>query len=303
MKKLGIIGAAGGLGSTMAFYLGLKDIFEEIALFDIKDNVLQTHVIDLTECFSAECATRVTWGGWEVLTGCDLVIMAASLAGHRVKSRNEYLEANLKIVLEAAGNIKKYCPGTTLVSVTAPVDVYAYVFSRELGDKHRVMGFCRNDSQRFRWAVSQVTGLDGRRIGGLVLGEHGETQVPVFSTVTVDGREAGLSEVQKSEITRILRDWYPRWQSLDSGRTTTWTSATSMLAMLASLAGGCQDGPTMGSVVLEGEYGLSAVSLGVPIIADEKGWKEVVEIELTGQEQEALGRSAEHVKGLIAQCL
>lgn len=354
--KLGIVGGAGGLGSTMAFYLGLQGFFEEIALVDVKANVLGTHLVDLTECFSEETRTKVSGGGWEALAGCELVIMAASANGARVQSRNEYLAANIKLVRETAARVKEFCSNAVIITATAPVDVFNMVFQAETGwDRHRFLGFNRNDSQRFRWAVSEVLQIDGRRVGGLVLGEHGDTQVPIFSTVTVDGRPAELSGSRKLAVEKILREWYGRWQALDSGRTTTWTSATSISHMIKSLLAGSPapgrlpqaareletidrlppidprrrkappkfpggsdwspenrsgplpvdstDNKTVASVLVDGEYGLSDVSLGLPVQVDPGGWRRVLEIPLTSSEREALNASAERIRELYRFCL
>ena len=359
MKKLGIVGGAGGLGSTMAFYLGLQDLFEEIALTDVKANVLGTHLIDLTECFSEETATRVVGGGWEVLSGCDLVIMAASITGAKVQSRNEYLAANIKLVRETAARLKEFCPKATVITATAPVDVFNMVFQAETNwDRQRFLGFNRNDSQRFRWAVSEVLKIDGRRVGGLVLGEHGETQVPIFSTVTIDGRPAELAASRRLAVEKILKEWYGHWQSLDSGRTTTWTSATSISHMIKIMLAGAEgpkapclpryprdeadsgrgidrlppidprrrsappgfyggsdwlpeegrpdrpaaDCPTVASVIVDGEYGLHDVSLGLPVQVGPEGWQRVLEISLTDREREALAASAQRIRELYALC-
>lgn len=355
--RLGILGGAGGLGSTMAFYLGLQGFFEEIALIDVKANVLGTHLVDLTECFSEETRTKVSGGGWEALAGCEMVIMAASANGARVRSRNEYLSANIKLVRETAARLKEFCPKAVIITATAPVDVFNMVLQAETGwDRHRFLGFNRNDSQRFRWAVSEVLQIDGRRVGGLVLGEHGDTQVPIFSTVTVDGRPAELSGSRKLAVEKILREWYGRWQALDSGRTTTWTSATSISHMIRSMLAGSPDTPgrhpqdtrelevidrlppidprrrnappkfpggsdwspenrsgplpvgstdsrTVASVLVEGEYSLSDVSLGLPVQVEPEGWRRVLEIPLTSREREALSASAERIRELYRLCL
>jgi|GEM_PF-746970 len=360
--KLGIVGGAGGLGSTMAFYLGLQGFFEEISLADVKANVLGTHLVDLTECFSEETRTRISGGGWEALAGCGLVIMAASATRAKVESRNEYLAANIKLVRETAARLKEFCPEATVITATAPVDVFNMVLQAETGwDRHRFLGFNRNDSQRFRWAVSEVMQIDGRRVGGLVLGEHGETQVPIFSTVTIDGRPAELSGSRKLAVEKILGEWYSRWQALDSGRTTTWTSATSISHMIKSMLAGSAEAPgraprpkletegtdgsttidrlppidprrrnappkfpggsdwlpelraenlsahtvadtTVASVLVNGEYGLSEVSLGLPVQVAPEGWRRVMDIPLTDRERQDLAASAERIRELYRLC-
>jgi malate/lactate dehydrogenase len=303
-EKIGIIGGAGGLGSTMAFYLGLKDLAQSIALFDVKENVLATHVIDMRECFSEECQTVITGGGWDALAGSQVVIMAASLSGRQVNSRNDYLAANLNLVLEVSNGIAKCAPDATLISCTAPVDAYVMIFQRELGwDRHRILGFCRNDSLRFRYALSEVLGFPAQRLGGLVLGEHGESQLPLFSSVTLDGEPLELSQAQEAATERILRDWYSHWQSHNSGRTTTWTSATSMAHILEALRGNPDPKGLVGSVLLEGEYGLSGVSLGVPLEAGEYGWSKVIELNLSPREKERLTLSSEKVRSLYRESI
>ncbi|MDR0549991.1 MAG: hypothetical protein LBI10_11370 [Deltaproteobacteria bacterium] len=301
-KKIAILGGAGGVGSTMAFYLGLKNVAAQIALIDVKTNILETHLIDLRECFSEECATEILAGDYGLLTGADLVIMAASQPNaDPVASRNDYLSHNLPLVIAAAEAVRDHCPEALVIVTTAPTDVFTLVFQDVLGrDRHKILGFCRNDSQRFRYALSQVLKVDPKRVKGLVLGEHGRTQVPAFSTVTIDQEKVLLSADQKTRVLESLTNWYLHWQAQKSGRTTTWTSATSIHKTLLALAGKI-DEPPLGSVVLEGEFGLSDVALGLALTPGTKGWKSVVELDLTVLELRALRASAESVKSLYAQ--
>ncbi|MDR1609115.1 MAG: hypothetical protein LBT38_12030 [Deltaproteobacteria bacterium] len=302
-KKISIIGGAGGVGSTLAFYLGLKDLAAQINLIDVRVNVLATHIIDLRECFSQECSTNVTTGDWGSLADSQVVLMTASRAAGPVTSRDEYLEKNLAIVAEAAKAIKENAPEAMVIVATAPTDVFTLVFQDIwAGDRHRLLGFCRNDSQRFRWALGQVLKVDPRRLDGLVIGEHGQKQVPIYSTVTLDENRYPLTINQKNQTQKILDDWYGHWQAQNSGRTTTWTSATSLYRTLRSLAGQSSE-TLMGSVVLEGEYGLSGVALGLPLKPGPLGWSEVVELSLTMDEKRLLALSAENVKRIHKSAL
>jgi malate/lactate dehydrogenase len=306
-NKLTIIGGAGGVGSTMAFYLGLKDISAQIALIDVRENILQTHLIDLRECFSQECQTEIQAGGLNLLAGSEVVIMTAALSGESVASRDDYLEKNLKLVVDAAWAIKNHCPQAIVIVTTAPTDVFTLVFHDVLqGDRHQILGFCRNDSQRFRWALGQVLNVNPQRLEGLVIGEHGQGQEPIFSTVTIDQRPASLTTSQKKQTRALLNDWYRHWQDQKSGRTTTWTSATSMYRTLLALVGQSTE-PFMGSVILAGEYGLTDVALGLPLIAASQtwpkngqgpAWESVARLELTLEEEKGLRLSAQNVQRL-----
>ena len=316
MTKLGIVGAAGSMGSTMAFVIGLEGLFDEMALTDAKKNVLESHAIDLADCLGAASPVKVAGGDWDVLAGCDAVIMTASVTNRQVSSRSEYLASNLQLVKAVAGRVAKLCPEAVLINATSPVDVLVMFLQNELGwDRHRILGFSGNDSLRFRGAVGRVLDLDPRRVEGLVIGENGETQVPVFSSLKLDGEPLSLTRSQETAVEKILADWYPRWQALDSGRSTAWTSSLSMLKTLEALmseggrAAKASDGDLFGakarrglslgppaaltgSVQVAGEYGLSDVALGLPLTAGGNGWGSIVEIDLSKAEKERLRQSA-----------
>ncbi|MDR2142658.1 MAG: hypothetical protein LBR11_12915 [Deltaproteobacteria bacterium] len=300
-QKITILGGAGGVGSTMAFYLGLKEIASEIALSDIRPNVLETHLIDLRECLSQESSTTITAGSQEILAGSNLVILAAARQESPVSSRNDYLDNNLALVIQSAQAVKDHCPEATVIVTTAPTDVFTLVFHDILGgDRRRLLGFCNNDSIRFRYALGQVLGVDPKRLTGLVLGEHGQAQLPVFSSVTLDQEPLLLTSAQKARVLSHLSRWYAHWQAQNSGRTTTWTSATSMARMILSLYGQSEE-TLMGSVVLDGEYGLAGVALGLALIPDPAGqgaWAGTREINLSFEDRNALGRSAQSVREL-----
>jgi malate/lactate dehydrogenase len=300
-KKIAIVGGAGGVGSTLAFYLGLKDIAAQIALIDVRANVLETLLIDLRECFSEECATEIVAGGPELLAGADLAIMAAAQAGGPVNSRGDYLERNLEIVVKTAKAVKAHCPQALCVVATAPTDVFTMVFHDILaGDRHRLLGFCRNDSLRFRLALAKALKIDPKRVSGTVLGEHGHSQVPVFSNVTVDGERVLLNTERKAQVQADLTGWYAHWQAQNSGRTTSFTSAISLYKTLLALRGETKEIP-IGSVILDGEYGLKDVALGVPLAPGPAGWGEAKELPLSLEEIRALRRSGKTVRALYEE--
>jgi malate/lactate dehydrogenase len=319
MSKLAIVGGSGGLGSTMGFFLGLKGYFDHISLVGSRLNTLETHLIDLRECFGEETTTTISGGGIEELDQADLIIMTAAITREKVSSRDEYLKANLDVVRHVARAIKERAPKATIITCTAPVDAYVMVFLRELGwDRHRLLGFSRNDSQRFRHMVSKVTGLKQSLMGGMAIGEHGKTLVPLFSSLTYEGRPLTIKDKQKSQVNALLNNWYRHWQAQNSQRTTTWTSATGVWRTIQALnlcprdpkdqqkqpmeAFARPDDNAMGSVSLQGEYGLSDVALGLPITPGPQGWGSVIELDLWPEELDGLRKSSEKVKKLYQSC-
>ena len=303
MKKLSIIGAAGGVGSTSAFYLGLCDLFEEIALVDVKRDLLLSHALDIEQAVGGFNGTKFTAGSWEEMAGSDLVLLVASAPQPKAASRNEFLGINLGIVRSAIDAIKKYCPKALVFTATCPTDVFNYLIWRELGgDRSKYIGFNRNDSVRLAWAAARVLGVPMHRVRGIVLGEHGETQVPIFSSITVDGKPANLSAAQIKEVGTTVANFFTMQVGLDASRSSTWLSPVSISCVLRAICTGKQEGPIPASTVMDGEYGISGVSLGMPLMLGPNGWTEIAKLPLTDEELAALKASGEHIKGLIAQC-
>ena len=132
--------------------------------------------------------------------------MAASVPERNAHSRVEYFEDNLKIVRNVAGQIARYCPNAIVINATNPVDVFNYILCGLTGMPARqFIGFSRNDSIRFRWAIGKILATPATDIQAMVIGEHGEAQVPLFSMVTVKGKAVELNPAQKAEVNKLIK--------------------------------------------------------------------------------------------------
>jgi malate dehydrogenase len=150
-----------------------------------------------------------------------------------------------------------------------------------------VVGYSLNDTLRLRTSIAASLGVSVARVEAWVLGEHGDGAVPIFSRVRVDGEPVTLSSTQRDAALDFVGGWYRRHVALDSGRSSTWTSGAGVARMVAALAAG--DGePWVGSVFLEGEYGLNGVALGVPLTLGPRGVERVLEWDLAPAELAAL---------------
>ena len=123
--KIGIIGAAGIIGSATAFCIGAKRLVDTIALIDLPGDALNFHTLDLTTGVSG-AGINVISGGLELLEDASLVIMTASVPLGKVSSRREMLSANLTLCAEVARAIRRYCPDTILLQVTNPIEPLGY---------------------------------------------------------------------------------------------------------------------------------------------------------------------------------
>ena len=298
--KLGIIGGAGLLGATTAFYAGSKNILEEIKLVDLHDNLALSHAMDMGQALLDISKTKISKADYPDIWDCDILLITASLPECNVASRNEYLAGNVGVITPICESIKKYCTKEAIViNATNPVDVFNYVAYRLLGwERSKLIGFTLNDTLRLRWATSLVTGKEVQQIEALCVGEHGDGQVRLYEQMTYDGQPMCLTEGERRQIEEKTANWFTQYQTLKSGRTTGWTSAVSLTAMIEAIA--CDTGKILpGSAVLDGELGYRDVSMGMLLCLGREGILSIEDPSLTKEQKEKLDATAQKIQSLI----
>jgi len=298
--KLAVIGGAGLLGSTTAFYAGTKGIFDEIKLVDIKENVLKSHVMDMDQGLSSICKTKVFEADYSGINDCNIILITASMPETKVSSRDDYLKLNLKIVENICSQIKNVInPNTIIINASNPVDpLNLYMFKMLKIKREKIIGFNLNDTVRFKYFISEVTKKDILSVDAYCLGEHGETKVPIFSQIKCNNEEMKLSNAQKEIINLKMINWFKEYQSLDSKRTAGWTSAIGLTKILNAITNNTKEVIPC-SAVLKGEYGISDVSLGIPAKISNEGIDEIIEIEISENEKKLLQKSSSKIKEMV----
>lgn len=297
--KLAVIGGAGLLGSTTAFYAGSLDCLSEIKLVDLNENMLMSHVMDMDQALSPISDTRISRATYEDINDCDIILFTASLPERNVSSRNEYLEGNLGIVESVCKEISRLEPNKIIINATNPIDVFNYVIYKLLKyDRSKIIGFSINDSIRLKWATAKVLGKESRRFEAICLGEHGDSQVPLFDRIKYDGERVSLSKEEEKLVLNEISSWFSRYQALKSGRTSGWTSAVGLATLIEAIA---RDSKVTipCSAILDGEYGLNNVSAGVPVKLGKNGIEEIVQLKLTDEQTLLFEKSSDKIKSLI----
>jgi malate dehydrogenase len=186
-----------------------------------------------------------------------------------------------------------------MLVVTNPVDPLVTRLQQRTGiDRRRILGYTLNDSLRLRTGLARALGVAPGRVEAWVLGEHGDTSVPLFGRVSLDGEPVTPTPAQAAAAEEYLRTWYVRHVALDSGRSSTWTSGLGVARMVAALDGAGELWPA--SVVLDGEYGIEGVAVTVPVTIGRGGAARIHTWELGADELAALRASAEFVRAAIA---
>jgi malate dehydrogenase len=289
--KVAVVGAAGSVGAPVAFYIAVSGLVTELLLIDLRPNVVQQHAMDMSTAASAQ-GVKVSAGTFDDLVGFDVVINAAGAPQGLIADRMEMLPRNIPLVRDAARKIKETSPEAVVITATNPVDPLNYTTWRAGGfERRQVLGYTINDSLRFRELVARAKGVRVAQVEATVIGEHGSSQVLLFSSVRIDGLAVDFSREEmdgiQAEVPNILR----RYEELQSGRTAGWTCAVGMAALLRAIRD--DTGEVLPcSAVLDGEYGFRGMSMSVPVSVGRSGIRRIEQWQLTEEEQAALGRSA-----------
>jgi malate/lactate dehydrogenase len=298
--KVALFGGAGGVGASVAFNIALGGGGHEVVIVDNRPEMVTSHVMDLQQVLEQGAPGSVREGDEADLRDSDVVVLCASFAEGLVDSRLLFLERNAEIVRAAAKALGTGWGGVVLM-VTNPVDPLVTLFQRVTGfDRRRVVGYTLNDSLRLRTGIALALGLEPGRVDAWVIGEHGDSSVPLFTRVSVDGEPVELSDAQRAAATGFTQGWFAKHKALDSGRSSTWTSGLGSARMVNAITGGAGE-RFPASIVLQGEYGIEGVSVSVPVTLGRAGVEEIHEWDISRHELAALHAAAEQVREAAAR--
>jgi malate/lactate dehydrogenase len=289
--KITVVGAGGSVGSAAAFNVAAQRLADEMVLIDYKDNLAKQHALDLSTAVSAR-GVKVIAGCYADLEGSDIVINAAGVPQGMIKDRMELLPKNTDLMRSIAQEIKQYCPKAIIITATNPADAMNYAIFRAGGfDRNQVLGYSINDSYRFREFIAKAYDVEVNRVDGYCIGEHGSSQVLVFSSAAIDGKPVAVSEEIKTDIYSEVPLILKRFEELQAGRTAGWTCAIGFEEMIRAIIEDSGKVIPCSSVV-DGEYGYKGLSMSVPSVLGRGGIREIKELGLAPDEQEKLTASA-----------
>jgi malate dehydrogenase len=298
--KISIFGAAGYVGSNITAMLALHRLGDETFLVDpLKSNIVTHLAMDVGTAVENEVTVRA--GEYDSIGGSGIVIIAAGAVHGMMLSRMDVLPHNLPIIRDIAGEIKKSCPDAVVITATNPVDPLNYAMYRLTGfDRRRFLGYSANDTVRFRMMVAQALGCRAGDVEGVVLGEHGESQVLLFSSVRIKGKPVEIDPATQQKIRSMIPDILRHYEELKTGRTPGVSSAVGIKNMVEAIINDTR-GIFTCSTVLDGEYGQRNISMGVPVVLGSGGIIEIKELALAPDEQSYLANTTNVLKEAMRQ--
>jgi malate dehydrogenase len=299
--KVTVVGA-GMVGGTLAQRLAERD-YAHVVLVDIVEGMPQGKGLDITQAGPVYGYDSVVTGtnGYDETAGSDLVVVTSGIPRKPGMSRDDLLKTNAGIVREVTENIKARSPQTILVVVSNPLDAMVTLAHQVSGfPKERVIGMAGVlDSARYRTFIARELGVSVRDVHGFVLGGHGDSMVPLPRYTTVAGIPL-TALMPKDRIDAIVdraRNGGAEIVALLKSGSAYYAPSAAVVDMVDSIL---LDKKRVlpCAALLEGEYGIDGIFLGVPCVLGARGIEKVLEIELKDEERAALMRSADSVREL-----
>jgi len=275
MVKAAVIGV-GNVGSCIAFKLAVEGLVDELILVDIVKHLAEGQAMDIRQASAMVSDTEVRVGDYEDIADADFVVVTAGKPRTpSMKSRLELARVNAKIIAGIAQRLRDSGFEGFVVTVTNPVDLMNLITWRVMGlDRFRVLGSSSLlDTSRFRIIIAKKFNVKPKDVDGYVIGEHGRSQVPLFSRLKIMGKPVDLSQTEKTRVVEELRG--KALDVISRKGATVYAPANCTVALIRSLVKG--EGLGLASLVLDGEYGVQGVSIGVPFEAGRGAVREIVE--------------------------
>ncbi len=307
MTKISLIGA-GQIGGTLAHLIGLKELANEVVLFDVASGIAKGKALDIAQSSSVD-GFDVKFSGtdnYEDIKDSDVIIITAGVPRKPGMSRDDLLGINLKIIKQVAEGIKKYSPNAFVICITNPLDVMVMAFQKYSGlPTNKVVGMAGIlDSSRFKLFLSLELNVPVKEINAMVMGGHGDTMVPLPRFTKITGKplnelvkQGKISEERLESINQRTRDGGAEIVKYLEKGSAFYAPAASGVEMAKAYMNN-ENKVLPCAAYLNGEYGVNGIYAGVPVVINNKGIDKIEVIELDQKEKEQFDHSIEAVKKL-----
>lgn len=298
--KVTVVGA-GAVGASCAEYIAIKDFASEVVILDIKEGYAEGKAMDLMQTASLNSFDTKIVGSTNDYTktaGSDVAVITSGIPRKPGMTREELIGINAGIVKDVATKLVEQSPNVILIVVSNPMDTMAYLAHKATGlPRNRVIGMGGAlDSARFKYRLAEALEAPISDVDGMVIGGHSDVgMVPL--TRLAARNSVNVSEFLSEErLAQVKEDTKVGGATLTKllGTSAWYAPGAAVSALVQAIA--CDQKKVFPcSALLEGEYGLSDISIGVPVVLGANGIEKILEIELSEEEKTALKTSAEGV--------
>ena len=299
--KITVVGA-GAVGASCAEYIALKNFASQVVILDIKDGFAEGKAMDLMQTASLNnFDTKIigTTNDYSKTSDSDICVITSGIPRKPGMTREELIGINAKIVSEVSSSLIRFSPETILIVVSNPMDSMTYLVHKKTGlSKNRIIGMGGAlDSARFKYRIAEALNCPISDVDGIVIGGHSDKgMVPLISKATRNSIR--ISNFLSDEILENIKQ-----ETKIGGATLTkllgtsaWYAPGAAVSSIVQSIACDQHKMFPCSALLNDEYGLSELCIGVPVILGKNGIEKIIELELDDSEYEHLKQSAESVK-------
>ena len=305
--KIAIIGA-GKVGSTFAFSLMMSGLAREIALIDKNESLAIGECMDLNHGLSFVHPTKIYASGYEGCKDADIVVITAGANQKPDQTRTDLVDKNVEIFKEIIPAVAKYAKEAILLVVTNPVDILTYVTLKLSGfPANKVIGSGTVlDTARLKYMISEYAKVDSANIHAYIIGEHGDTELPVWSNATIGGMDVQkyCSEyAQLGNVKEELNELFEKvrnsaYEIIKLKGATNYSIALALVKITRSILRN-ENSILPVSTLITGYYGINDVCISIPSIVNNNGVEQYVRLDLSEEEQKLFIHSANTLKKFI----
>jgi len=303
--KVTVVGA-GAVGASCAEYIAIKNFADEVVLIDIKEGFAEGKAMDLMQTASLngfDSTIVGTTNDYSKTAGSDVAVITSGIPRKPGMTREELIGINAGIVKDVATKLIAESPNVIIIVVSNPMDTMAYLAHKATGlPKNRIIGMGGAlDSARFKYRLAEAIGCPQSDVSAMVIGGHSDTgMVPLIEKAVVNSVPVSefISDEKMAEVVEATKVGGATLTKLLG--TSAWYAPGAAVSELVKAIALDSKKVFPCSALLEGEYGLNDISLGVPCVIGKNGIDKVLEIELSDTEKEKLVASAEGVSKVNA---
>lgn len=293
-----VIIGIGAVGSTTAYTLLLRHRMDELVLIDANKEKAIGDALDMNHGLPFLNITKVWAGDYEDCAEADIIIITAGAAQRPGETRIDLLKRNVAIYESITDHVLKYNKTGIILIASNPVDVMSYFTWKKSGwPVNRIIGSGTIlDSARFRYLIGEKLQIDSRSVHAHIIGEHGDSELPLWSLANIAGTEISLSDEDKEEVfsnTKNAAD-----QIIKAKGATFYAIALALDRVCTAILRN-EAAVLNVSTLLTDYHGVSDVYLGVPCIVDRNGVREILPLKISEEEKQLLHKSADKLKEVI----
>lgn len=304
--KVAVIGA-GFVGSTTAYTIMLKGLFQEIVLIDINKDKAEGDALDMAHGVSFQKPVNIYSGDWQDCKGADIVIITAGVNQKVGETRIDLLKRNADIFKSIVDNVMKYASDDViLLTVTNPVDILTYITYKLSGlPKSQVIGSGTVlDTSRLKYLMSRHTGVDARSCHTYIIGEHGDSEVAAWSITNIAGMNMqrffeNFGKCTDSDLQKMYEEVKNSAYDIIKKKGATYYAIAAAVARIVECISGAENSILTVSAILNGEYGIEDIALSVPTQLSVNGVERILDVPFNEQELAGLRNSAKTLKGSL----